>query len=279
MPSASESGFDAIELQKFSAAGRTIAAAVGTSVNIWARAEAGVILKTWAGRTKVRTEKALGRSGLLMANRQARSAAGFQRARGHVDPGQASVNLGIRGKFGRVWYRTETPGKPKFILAYGDGFIPTPRKIPGAAWPAVQQLAHRFQSIYQPIVAAAKKSAGLSRQSIVQIADDLGIRLEAVKGGGNLSAAGLAKARAALASNGQHYRNGRGEIADSSKSFYLTLINRYPKLGPLFMDKTLQWVITGRLKYFERNLEEGVFLSAKSAAKAYPYVEVLKAGA
>jgi hypothetical protein len=99
---------------------RVIAAAVGTSVNIWARAEAGVILKTWAGRTKVRSDKALGRSGLLHANRAARSAAGFSSLRGGINPGQGSVNLGLRGTFGRVWYRTEAPGKPKFILAYGD---------------------------------------------------------------------------------------------------------------------------------------------------------------
>ena len=279
MATSSPSGFDEVELRKFSEAGRVIAAAVGTSVNIWARAEAGVILKTWAGRTKVRSDKALGRSGLLHANRAARSAAGFSAIRGGVNPGQGSVNLGLRGKFGRVWYRTEATGKPKFILAYGDNFVPMPKHIPARDWPAIQHLSARFQGIWNPLVAAAKKSAGLSRQSIVQIADDLGLRLETVKGGGSLSAAGLAKARSALAQNGQHYRNGTSLIQDDAKSFYLTLINRYPKLGPLFMDRGLQLVIAGRLGYFKRNLEEGTFLSAKTAAKAYPYVEVLRTAA
>jgi hypothetical protein len=38
-------------------------------------------------------------------------------------------------------------------------------------------------------------------------------------------------------------------------------------------------VIAGRLGYFKRNLEEGTFLSAKTAAKAYPFVEVLRTAA
>jgi hypothetical protein len=43
--------------------------------------------------------------------------------------------------------------------------------------------------------------------------------------------------------------------------------------------KLLQLVIAGRLGYFKRNLEEGTFLSAKTAAKAYPFVEVLRTAA
>ena len=45
------------------------------------------------------------------------------------------------------------------------------------------------------------------------------------------------------------------------------------------MDRTLQGVIAGRLGYFSKNLEEGTFLSAKTAAKAYPFVEVLRTAA
>ena len=89
MATSSPSGFDEVELRKFSEAGRVIAAAVGTSVNIWARAEAGVILKTWAGRTKVATATKLARRGLLQANRQAYRAAGWPFMKGRTTPGRA----------------------------------------------------------------------------------------------------------------------------------------------------------------------------------------------
>lgn len=275
MPEAS--GFSATELKKFSEAGRVIAAAVGVSVETWARAEAGVILKTWAGRTKVAPEKRLERGGLLRAYREARRKAGFSTYKGGVEPGQASINLGIRGPFGRVWYRTRTPGR-RFQMAYGKGFS-SGRRVPNADWPGVSALVSDFRAHYAGLVAAAKRAAGLSRQSIVQIADDLGIRLEDVKGGGNLSGAGIAKARNALASNGQHYRNGYGIVGQTAREFFVTLVNRYPKIGALFMDVTLQGVIAGRLAYFQRHLEEGTFVSAKEAARAYPYVEVLRLAA
>lgn len=268
-------GFSETELKKFSEAGRVIASAIGVSVETWARAEASVILKTWAGRTKVASDAKLGRRGLMQAYRDARRHANFGGAnKGSARPGEATINLGIRGPFGRVWYRTRR-GQQKFQQVFTSGFG-RGWHIKSSDWPTINAMVEEFRQSYRATVAAAKRAAGLSRQSIVQIADDLGIRLEDVQGGGTLSAAGIAKARAAIASNGQHYRNGYGIISRTAKEFFVTLVNRYPKIGPLFMDVTLQGVIAGRLKYFERNLEEGTFLSAKNAARAYPYVAVLR---
>lgn len=279
------SGFSETELRKFADSGRVISAAIGTSVQLWARAEAGVILKTWAGRTKVATAEKLGRRGLLRAYREARNLvkAGWYRNKGRTDPGEASINLGIRaGQFGKVYYRTRKRGihmkGAGFQDVFGAGFS-RGKRIDSRDWPTISSMVSNFRAHYEAMVAAAKRSAGLSRQSIVQIADDLGIALETVKGGGTLSSAGIAKARAALASNGQAYRNGYGVVSQTAKEFYLTLVNRYPKIGPLQMDTTLQGVILGRVRYFERNLAEGTFLAASRAAKAYPYLEVLRTAA
>ena len=271
-----DDGFTTVELQKFSAAGRTIAAAIGTSVEVWARAEAGVILKSWAGKTKVRKERAAEVSGILRDYRQARKLA-YGLKKGETPRGTASINLGIRkGAPGRVWYRTRNN---KFQPIYGEGFQPTNIRMYAPDWPALNQMVMNFRHQYALLVEAAKGAIGLSRQSIVQIADDLGIRLEDVKGGGTLSAAGIQKARSAIASNRTPYRNGYGVVGNNAKEFYVTLVNRYPRMGALFMDATLRTVILGRLGYFRRNLEEGTFLSAKASAKAYPYVEVLRTAA
>ena len=273
----SETGFTESELRKFSEGGRVISAAVGTSVELWARAEAAVILKTWAGRTKVATAEKTDRRSRLTAVRNL----GYT---GKNSGSNITVNAGIKGPYGRVFVRTENG---KWRRTHETGFRPvagirsqgTGDHYHGSTWALLKTAVSETASTVARLLPLGRKTIGLARQSIIQIADDLGIRLESVKGGGSLSGSGIAKARAALASNGQHYRNGVGTVSDSSKSFYLTLINRYPKLGPLFMDRTLQGVIGGRIKYFQKNLEEGVFLSATRAAKAYPYLEVLRTSA
>lgn len=279
-----DTGFSEVELRKFSEAGRTIAAAVDVSVALWARAESGVILKTWAGRTKVASDRSLSVSGLIRAYRVVRRVAGFGSGgnKGRTGPGEASINLGLRGVFGKVYYRTRKAGaaggRAGFQDAYGPSFS-RGKHITPRDWASVSGMVENFRAHWRAAVEAARRSAGLSRQSIVQIADDLNIPLETVKGGGTLSSSGIDKARRARPSNGQSYTNGYAVVSDSAKAFYLTLVNRYPKIGPLFMDMTLQGVIMGRLRYFERNLAEGTFLAASRVAKAYPYLEVLRLAA
>jgi hypothetical protein len=142
-------------------------------------------------------------------------------------------------------------------------------------WGAVSTMVGVFKTEYRFAIKAAQGAGGLSRQAIVQIADSLGIRLESVKGS-RLSGAGIAKARRAMPSNGRTYRNGTG-VRKRGVVAYVEAILRYPRAHAIGMDVALAEVIRGRLAYFQRNLEEGVFLSAKATARAYPYLHVLKA--
>jgi hypothetical protein len=281
MPSTNESGIAPEELRKFTQAGRTIAAAVGASVELWARAEAGVILKTWAGRTPVATAAKT----RLRAQKHALKDLGLTGAGGSLVP--VTINAGIRGPFGRTFLRT-TDGH--WRRTHDAGFQPVPgmpnlsRKKRGdhyatSNWLILKSAIAEARRATAQATRRALASIGLGRQSIIQIADDLGIDLATVKGGGTLSAAGIAKARAALASNGTLYKNGLGHQQKSATEFFVELINRYPKLGRTAMDSTLAGVIRGRLKYFQKNLEEGTFLSARRAARAYPYIEVLRLAA
>src|SRR5690606_7898240 len=104
----------------------------------------------------------------------------------------------------------------------------------------------------------ALQSVGLSRQSVVQIADALGIDLTAVKGQG-ISPAGIAKARAAIASNGRSYRNGTGVQAGDPIRYHVTLINRLPYGRRTGMDRTLAFVVAGRAKHIEIAYRKGAF--------------------
>lgn len=279
---ATETGFSETELRKFSEAGRVIAAAVGASVELWAAAEMGIILKTWAGRTKVRKREDLETSALMRVYRVARRVAGFEnlKNKGSVRPGQAGINLGIRtGEFGKVYYRTRKAGRAMGRRGLQDVYGPNFSKgkhISSTDWGAVSGMVSNFRAHYRAAIRAAQGAAGVSRQAVVQIADSLRIRLEAVKGG-RISAAGIAKARAAMPSNGRRYRNGFG-VHKQAPDGYIEAILRYPRAHAIGMDLTLIDIVRGRLKYFQRNLEEGVFLSASRAAKAYPYLEVLRVG-
>jgi hypothetical protein len=277
-----DSGFSPQELQKFTAAGRTIASAVGTSVELWAYAEMGVVLKTWAGRTKVRKPRALEVSALMRIYRIARRVAGMEnlKSKGSVRPGQAGINLGIRsGNFGKVYYRTRKAGaamgKKGMQDVYGPNFSGG-KHIAPRDWGVVSGMVSNFRAHYRAGIKAAQGAGGLSRQAILQIADSLGIRLEAVKGGGTLSGAGLTKARRAMPSTGRTYRNGTG-VRKRGVNSYVEAVLRYPLAQKLGMGITLGQIIRGRLAFFQRNLQEGVFLSARHSARAYPYLAVLKA--
>jgi hypothetical protein len=238
------------------------------------RAEAASILKTWAGRTKVATVAAADR----------RATARGLRSLDLTDarlPGDISVNSGVRGPFGRIWVRSSDTrrgaGRPFRLagtLSRSSYALSAERyRWSRGTWVDIQEAAADVSFALRKAVPAARRAIGLARQSVVQIADHLGIRLEAVPGGG-ISAAGIAKARAAMASDGRSYVNGTGKEVQRATEFFITLVNRLPHGVQLGMDRTLAGVINGRVRYFEQNLRRGVFNSLAEVAKKYPGLSV-----
>jgi hypothetical protein len=265
--------FDAAALAKLPIALRTIRRAVWADSNTILYGFAGVVLKTCAGRTKVATVANINRRSIVRAYRTARRVVGFgnDRNKGAVDPGQAGINLGFKSADGRVWYRTRK--NHKFQPVYHAGF----RKgwhIAPADFGKVQLLVQIYRTEMRAMKEAGRKAAGLARQSWVQIADSLGIRLETVKGGGALSSAGIAKARAAIASTGVAHVNGLSREERTQRSLILTLINRYPRAQRMGMDATLAGALVGQVRYFEQNLKRGVFDSIAKTTRAYPFLKV-----
>ena len=111
----------------------------------------------------------------------------------------------------------------------------------------------------------------------MQIADDLGIILEDVPGGG-ASASAIAKARAALASNGRSYINGVGTPAYvENKSFVATMKNSLPYNVKAGLDRVLVSTLAGRAKFFQQNVARGVFASQAETVKKYPWLKLLGA--
>jgi hypothetical protein len=106
---------------------------------------------------------------------------------------------------------------------------------------------------------------------VVQSADDLGIDLGAVKGGG-ISSSRLIKARAAIASNGKRFKNGSGVVQGDNTKVSIILRNNLPFGVKSGMDRTLASVIRGRAKFIETAYRKGAMDSARAAAKSFPNV-------
>lgn len=246
------------------------------------RGEAGIILKTCAGRTKVATQ----------ANTDKRSRRALGRKFGLTtasDLGGVTVNLGIKsGKpIGRVWRRVSKPngGRGRFLMIgqMND-------KLNSVRWLKLRKNGTwgKYSSSITPVmhiidslpgyIKRGRESVGLARQSWVQIADALGIDLASVEGGGTLSAQGIAKARAAIASNGNKYSNGNGVQLTGAEKAQIRLINSLPYGTAIGLDGLLARVISGRAKYFERNYAAGAFDSARNIARAYPWMRVTTSG-
>lgn len=246
------------------------------------RAEAGSILKQWAGRTKVRNQVKTDRGSRLHA---VKSYGYTGWGQGDIGRGEVTVNAGFRpAPFGRVWIKVRNGGGRKdWLLARGNNFSnPTGPgvfdiyrniKNPSATtnhW--ISEVIDAQTNVQSKLPSAIKKgrqSMAISRQSVVQIADSLGIDLARVEGTG-LSGAGLAKARAALATTGVHHRNGTSSQGGDQVSFYIDLINRLPYGVKIGMDRILLGVIAGRAKFIEKSYAKGAFNSMKNVAKSFP---------
>lgn len=256
-------------LQQYRAGFRRLAALEGFDHKAILRAEAGVILKTWAGRTKVANAYT---AELFARAKAAKRAFGANHI--NKNPFGITVNTGRRDGFpGTVWFRTArkkfmTPG----VISENGSIKQSHLHFKDDDWARIEAGMVTYANELKKALPAAVKSSGLARQSVIQIADDLGIDLGAVKGGGNLSATGIAKARAAIASNGHQYKNGSGSEGGDAVRCHVELINRLPYNQKAGMDSVLLSIIAGRAKYIERSYQKGAFDSMSRTVKAFPNI-------
>lgn len=264
----------------YSQALRRLASLTGLNQRAVLMGEAGIILKTWAGRVKVVTQEQADKNTWLHILGE--EGLGVTRA---PKPGDVSVNAGIRGgNFGRVWVRSKEPrhrdarGKPYrlagVISEYGQNFRPMNFHWKNQTWSDIQEIVESIAIQARRKLVKGRKAIGLARQSVVQIADALGIDLLKVKGGGTLSAAGIAKARAAIAVTGRAYKNGLGSALGDDEKAVVTLINNLPFGVKIGMDRQLLGIINGRKKFFQQSYAKGAFDTMTRTARAYPWLRV-----
>lgn len=247
----------------YASAFQQLAALPGFSQKEVLRAEAGVILKTWAGRTPIaKQEKSDRTSRLQLISKFHLTRAGNS---------NVTINAGVRGPVGFIWNRGQSG---KFRLA--GKIAPDASSVQWSnyhfrdtEWNAILEAGTTYADNIAGYISRGRRSAGLACQSIVQIANALGIDLAQVSGG-NLSATKLARAQSALASNGRAYQNGIGMEGGDETAGYIDLINSLPYGRKIGMDRTLAGVLAGRAGYIKQSYAHGAFNSMARVAAAFP---------
>lgn len=228
------------------------------------RAEAGSILKTCVAYTGVAdAEKVPGRARKKLI------------AELELNTGDVVISSGVRSSAvaGQIVAISTGPrSHRKRRVAYGPGDpVGAPANIHWrrSDWTDIQEAKFDYVRRVVQAVRSAIKAIGLSRQSWIQIADSLHIRLEDVPGG-KPSAAAIGKARAAMASDGKAHTNGRSREAEMTDQYFVDLINGYPAQEKVGMPRVLLTAIRNRQKHFEMTLNKGVFDSFQSVAQQFP---------
>lgn len=258
--------FDPSELRKFSQGGETISRAAGISFEQWAEGEMGLVAKAWAGAIHAQT---IPQAELRARNRSLNKLG--------LTKGKVTINSGVRGKEGTVWIRARN-GKflPAGSVAHNAGaFTPTPKRhFSPAQWRDGQGGVWDYQST-TGVIAMAKRTIGLARQSVIQAADAIGIAIERVAGGGGLTAGEIATARAAVAGDGKSYVNGTGSRTKNGDTFSIEMVNTYPNLHEAKIDVALANAVGQRVGA-AKGLEEKIAAGVSSATRSLPYLQVTR---
>lgn len=259
---------------QLSAALKDIARLTGFSEKVVTKGEAGAILKTWAGRTKVATRDKVE----YRARKRALHGLGYTKAGSGAAPGAITINTGTRGIAGRVWVKTAGKrGKPwreaGVLNVKTFAFQPRNFHWKDSDWSSINKAVVDSELAIKKATELGAASAGLARQSVVQIADKLQIDLTRIPGGG-ASPAAIAKARLAMASNGQRYINGTGTETEEKNAgrYFVTLINSLPYHAKAGLDRTLAGVLAGRVGLYRRTFANGAFKSIQGTTRSYPWI-------
>lgn len=257
---------------KLSAALKDIARLTGFSEKQVVRGEVGAILRTWAGRVgQADPAKVIVRNRLRLLKTLGLTSADTNAA-------GVTINAGIRGVAGQVYWRAKNNRKflPAGIVNPATGqFNRFPMRFSKKIRDMIDAKQEAFRALEPRTRNMALASRGLAQQSIIQMGDAIGIRMETVPATrSGISAKELARAREAKASNGKSYINGTGsEQYNEIGKYFVTLINTYPLGNKIKLPGKLAWTIAGRIGIYRRTFANGAFKSIETAARNYPWMK------
>lgn len=267
----------------YNGAFRQLRALPGFSQKQILRAEMGSILKAWAASVKVGTKE---RAAIRARARLNKYIFGSNTAENRY---RITVNSGQRGGFpGEVWFKTRGvadkaaraarrkagyAGNGVFqqagVISADGKYQPAWIHYGAADWAGINEGASRYAAALPKALRNAESSVGLGRQSVVQIAEQLNINLMQV-GGGRLTWQAYAKAKAANASNGNKYQNGRGSENGDEVRGYIEGFSSLPYAFKIGLDRNLALVVMNRARLIRTAFAKGAGDSLKNIEKNFP---------
>lgn len=251
------------EFRDFTRAVNEIQRRVGIPLRTVIRSEIGSVLKQVAGDVKVSTQE---KADVRSRNKVTRGL-GYSGGFGSRADHPITVNSGRRGPSGRVFLLKKDGSG--FRRTHEQGFSPLNQHYKDVQWADLRDAVADVKAGWRNAIPAGRRAIGLARQSVIQMADAIGIRLETVKGKG-ASPAAIAKARAAIASDGTPYQNGTGSEVSQGAKYLATLIDSLPYGRKIGIDSAIARRINGRVAFFNENVKRGVFEDIDKTLRAYP---------
>jgi hypothetical protein len=130
-------------------------------------------------------------------------------------------------------------------------------RYPNALWNAI---AVRREASLQ----AKLRARGLAKKSWLQIAQQLGITIQAP-----------GYVAGAVASTGREYKNTSTKLARQTGKLQITILNSQPTVNAIGGARALQRACDGRVKFFLQNVALGTFNDAAKTAKRYPGIKIM----
>ncbi len=220
------------------------------------KAEAGSILKKCMGDTKIAS------LAKIEAGARLRTAKGLGLTRG----GDVTINTGLKAPFGRVFVKKNGSG---YRRTHDENFQPLNYHYADVIWGKISGSIDDYKTALTRILAQAKLTAGLARQSWLLIAESLGINLSSVPGG-RISGSAISQASGARGKSGRLYPNGASIEMKTDNSYFAVLINRLPYGAQLGFANLLSAAVAGRVSYIKTAVAKGALDSFEKTAKAFP---------
>jgi hypothetical protein len=240
------------------------------------------IVKTAMNRTKTVDRAKIDRNTKVRTIRQL----GLNTKAIYGDPAATSINLGVRGDYGRVYLRLKPKsGKPRFIKTHDPVFRKNltssktgkPVNIRPDYLNLIQADVNEFKAVLREKTALAKNLPHFGKASWLPILFDLknifGIDwMDAPP----KSVPGLAKILKATDRNGKTWRNGSARKLSSGESLLIEIENHFPALEKAGLTEKLNGAIVTRKRAIDREMRTGVFDDWEQLQTRYPFMKVLK---
>lgn len=268
-----------VDMRPFNESLDALAKGLNMSVNKALPYHTASVWKTAMNRTKTLKVKAVDRA----AKVRALNDIGLSSKQTRGDSASTSINLGIRGDYGRVFVQLRTPnGKRRFVKTHDPRFSRNlvssrtgkPVNLRKDYLQSANADVAEFKAAYRDRLATAKNTTHFGKQSFISALNDLqlltGVNWMDVP---PKRVPGLAKILKATDRNGKSWKNGYAAIRiKDPKRLTIEMENHFPS-DAAKVAQSIQSAIASRKAAIDREMRTGVFKDMEKVAQRYPFMK------